>query len=74
MTGGKEAEAIKTASAERMKDITIPLVKEIIDESFEIPSHPIHSLPLAGIWFTGHVILVRDAGRGIFTCNIFVDR
>jgi hypothetical protein len=74
MTSGKEAEAIKAAFTERMKDITIPLVKEIMDKSFEIPFHSIHSLILTGIWSTGHIILVKDGGRGMFTCNIFVDR
>lgn len=67
---GKEAEAIKAGIVERVKDITIPLVKEILDQSPEIQFYPIFNLPLAGKLFTGRTILIGDAGHGMFNLEL----
>ena len=61
---GKESEIIKEQVLERTRNITIPLVKEIVDCSPDIKFYPIYTLPSNGKWYTGRTILIGDAAHG----------
>ena len=61
---GSESAAVKEELIERVKEITIPLVKEILEKSPEVRMYPIYRLPLSGKWFTERTILIGDSGHG----------
>ena len=63
---GKEAEAIRSQLRERVEEINIPLVHEILEKSPEIRFYPIYQLPLKGKWFTKKTLLIADAAHGTF--------
>lgn len=61
---GSESDRIKAELKDRSKDITFPLIHELLDKSDEIFFYPIYRLPLGGKWFTQRTILLGDAGHG----------
>jgi len=61
---GKESETIKAQVLERTSNITIPLVREIVESSPDIKFYPIYTLPSGGKWYTGRTILIGDAAHG----------
>jgi hypothetical protein len=79
---GKEKDAIKAEVLERVKEIKIPLVKEIVEQSPDLRFYPIYNLPIGGKWYTQRTILIGDAAHGKITdsftnsqlCRLTLDR
>ena len=61
---GKEAEIIRSEVSERVEEITIPIIHEILEKSPEIRFYPIFQLPLKGTWFKERTLLIGDAAHG----------
>ena len=61
---GKESEIIKAEVLERTRNITIPLVREIVESSPDIKFYPIYTLPSGGKCHTGRTLLIGDAAHG----------
>jgi len=60
----KESAKIKAEVRERIKDIKVPLINDILNNSTGFRFYPIFKLPLQGKWYTERTILIGDSAHG----------
>lgn len=63
-TQDKESEKVKAEVRERMKDIKVPLMEDILNKSPWFRFYPVFKLPPQGKWYTERTVLVGDAAHG----------